>query len=746
MKAGGERARALELWAGVECTVNRVGHGYFDQLRQNGHETRLDDLDRILALGARAVRYPVLWERTAPEGLARADWSWADERLRGLAARGMRPIVGLVHHGSGPRHTCLIEPGFADGLAEFAQAVAERYPWVEDYTPVNEPMTTARFSGLYGLWYPHRRDDRSFVRALLTQCRATVLAMRAVRAVNPSARLVQTEDFGTTTSTPALAYQAEHENQRRLLGLDLLVGRVDGRHPLYEYLVEHGAKPEELAFFREAPCPPDIIGINYYVTSDRFLDDRLEGYPRCHHGGNGRHVYADVETVRISGHAITGHHALLSRLWERYRIPLVITEAHLGGTRDEQLRWFVWAWRGAERARAEGVDVRAVTMWSLFGSFNWDCLVTCEGDHYEPGAFDVRGPAPRPTALVALGRALSEGREPDHPVLATPGWWLRPDRVLYPASAGPRVESVNAETRETRARPLLITGATGTLGGAFGRACTARAIPYRLVSRREMDIADPEAVERMLAALSPWAVINTAGYVRVDDAERDPHRCERENVLGPSVLARACRERTIRLVTFSSDLVFDGARREPYVESDPVSPLGVYGQSKALAERLSLSACPETLVIRTAAFFGPWDEHNFVFQALRALAQGESFVAASDLVISPTYVPDLVGTALDLLVDGESGIWHLTNRGAVTWFELARQSADLAGIDRSGLVGCPASRLGLAAPRPPYCALGSERGILLPGLEDALARYTNERAIPIAGGGIARGRDPCASF
>src|SRR3954468_20329871 len=205
----------LELWGGLECTVNRVADAYFSQIDRNGHAGRDGDIERFAALGIRAIRYPVLWERTAPDGLASADWSWADARVPKLREHGIRPIIGLVHHGSGPRHTSLLDPGFAEGLAEFAGAVAARYPWVERWTPVNEPLTTARFSALYGLWYPHARDDRAFVTALLNQCRATVLAMKAVRAINPNAQLVQTEDLGHTESSPRLRYQAAFDNLRR---------------------------------------------------------------------------------------------------------------------------------------------------------------------------------------------------------------------------------------------------------------------------------------------------------------------------------------------------------------------------------------------------------------------------------------------------------------------------------------------------------------------------------------------------
>jgi len=200
-----EPSQKLEIWGGLECTVNRVLDNYFSQMERNGHADRCDDLERFASLGIRAVRYPVLWEKTAPDGLGQADWSWPDERLPRLRELGVRPIVGLVHHGSGPRHTSLVDPDFPAQLAAYAGAVARRYPWVEHYTPVNEPLTTARFSGLYGVWYPHGRSEKTFIQALLNQCRATVLAMRAIREINPAAKLIQTDDISKSYGTPEMA-------------------------------------------------------------------------------------------------------------------------------------------------------------------------------------------------------------------------------------------------------------------------------------------------------------------------------------------------------------------------------------------------------------------------------------------------------------------------------------------------------------------------------------------------------------
>jgi dTDP-4-dehydrorhamnose reductase len=722
----------LELWAGPECTVNRVRDEYLDQLVRTGHDRRLADLDLFAWLGARAVRYPVLWERVAPEGLSRADWSWTDERLARIRELGIRPIAGLVHHGSGPRSTSLMDPAFPEKLAEYAHAVAERYPWIEDWTPVNEPLTTARFSGLYGHWYPHGRDDATFARCLVTQCRAVVVAMRAIREVVPRARLLQTDDLGKTWATPALAYQAAFDNERRWLTFDLLTGRLTPDSLVGSWLCERaGVSDDELAWFAENPFPPDVVGVNHYLSSERFLDERLDRYPRDSHGGNGRDAYADVLAARVTAEGPAGPGALLREAWERYGVPVAVTEAHNGCTREEQLRWLLEVWAGAQALRAEGAEVRAVTVWSVFGAAGWATLCATADDRYEPGLFDVRGGRPRATALAHLARALGRGEPYDHPAADGLGWWRRPERIWYaPVELGERRDG---SVPQPASRQLVITGATGTLGQAFARACEARGLPFRLLARQDMDIAEAASVTAVLEAARPWAVVNTAGFVRVDAAEAEAEACRRENAVGAETLAEACALRRIGFVTFSTDLVFDGAKRAPYVESDPPRPLNVYGETKAAAERAVLAAHEGALVVRTSAFFGPWDEHNVVTVALRALAAGEPFRAAADAVVSPTYVPHLVDAVLDLLIDGEWGLWHLANEGACTWAELALATAEACGVPAESLDAVSTAGLGLPARRPLYSALGSERAVVLPRLEDAIAAYAEAGApAPVA--------------
>ena len=423
----------MKLWGGIECTLNRVGNRRVDQLAQCGHYVRASDLEKIAALGIDTLRYPLLWERAATGSPGEFDWRFADERLSLLRRHGITPIAGLVHHGCGPDGVSMFTNEFSDGLVLYAEKLAQRFPWLEYYTPINEPLTTARFCGLYGHWYPHGCSDRSFTRILLNECRATVLAMRAVRRVNPQAQFVQTEDLGTIYSTGRLAYQAEFENHRRWLGWDLLCGLVDRTHALYRYLRGCGAEDAELAWFRDNPCPPQIIGIDHYVTSDRFLDENVQRYPPSAWGGNGRDRYADVDAVRVLQRPGTSLRHVVLDAWRRYRVPLVLTEVHIGCSEDEQIRWLDEAWTTCTQLAATGVDIRAVTAWALLGSYDWDSLLTMRHGSYEAGAFCVRGGEPQATALAGYISALTAGETNAEiaNVLSTQGWWRQAHRLVY---------------------------------------------------------------------------------------------------------------------------------------------------------------------------------------------------------------------------------------------------------------------------------------------------------------------------
>jgi dTDP-4-dehydrorhamnose reductase len=723
-----ERNQPIELWGGIEATINRVGDRFFSQLAKSGHPARAGDVERCAALGISALRYPILWERVAPRALHERCWDDADDGIARARSLNVDVIAGLLHHGSGPAYTSLVDPDFATKFASYAESVAQRYPWIERYTPVNEPLTTARFSGLYGVWYPHGRDERVFGTTLLAQCRATVLAMRAIRRVNPAAQLLQTEDLGKTYSTPGLEYQAAFQNELRWLSWDLLCGRVSRHHGLWQWLTGScGLGADDLLWFADDPCTPEMLGVNHYVTSDRFLDERLENYPQRFHGGNGRQRYADIETARSLAVPLGGIRPLLSEAWERFGVPLAITEVHIDATRDDQIRWMAEIWEGATSAFESGIDIRAVTAWALFGSFDWNSLLTCSSGYYEPGAFDIRGGKPRETAVAKLMRQIARGENPSHPVLAGCGWWKRQDRFFSPPAHAAQPVDPPPQPRIVRVQPIMISGANGTLGAAFARLCRKRGLAFILMTREDLDIADSTSVAQALALHDPWAVVNASGYVDIDGAERDIARCVRENVVGPRTLAAACASRGAALLSFSSDMVFDGTKAAPYVETDVPAPLNVYGSSKAQAERAMLVLHPQTLVVRTSSFFGPWDESNYVTAMIRALRAGSRFQTVCDQIVSPTYVPDLVNVCLDLLVDREEGIWHLTNDCAVTWADFATMAAKGAGVATERLQPCTDRQLQRTARRPAYSPLTSERSRRMPPLGDALERYFLER-------------------
>jgi dTDP-4-dehydrorhamnose reductase len=713
-----------EVWGGVECTINRVNNTFNDQLEHSQHYYRKGDLQAIAGLGIKKIRYPILWEKHQPSKESVIDWSWVEQQLTTLKENNIEVIGGLLHHGSGPAFTNLLDPEFPSLLATYAQKVAEKFPWINYYTPVNEPLTTARFSGLYGIWYPHTRDDRSFLQMLVNEIKATVLSMQAIRKVNPTAKLLQTEDLGKTYSTKKLQYQADFENERRWLSYDLLCGKVNENHPLWYYIVSSGVNIEDLEYLQFNPCVPDIFGFNYYVTSERFLDHRLHLYPNHASGGNKYQPYVDIEAVRVPVNEKTGVNVLLEEAWKRYQKPLAITEVHLHCHREDQLRWFKYVWNACVSLREKGLDIRGVTAWALLGSYGWNKLLTEGAGEYEPGVFDLRGGYLRETVLARFIKNINNEPTHLHLLLNRDGWWMRENRYLHSQSKL-RKHVVCSLTEES---PILIIGKTGTLGKAFARVCETRALNYQLLGRDECNICHAESIEKAIELYKPWAIVNAAGYVRVDDAEKEFDKCFMDNTKGPEQLAITTAKFGIKLITFSSDLVFDGSKGKPYIESDPIHPLNIYGKSKAQAEQLVMNLNPSTLVIRTSSFFSAWDEYNFVYFVRKSLMNAETISVAKDVHISPTYVPDLVNATLDLLVDDEKGIWHLANaNGEITWADLSYEVADRFGLDRQYINPVNSNELQQPAKRPPYTALTSERGIHLPTLENAFRRYALEQ-------------------
>lgn len=382
---------------------------------------RLDDADRIAALGVRASRTPLLWERVAPHDPATRDFTEPRRRLERLRACGVEPIVTLLHHGSGPAYTDLLDPAFPELFADYAEAAARAFPWVRRWTPINEPLTTARFSTLYGVWFPNVRDDRAFGRALLNEARAIQLAMRRIRGHVPDAELVITEDLQRFTAgdASAQAYVA-FLRERRWLAVELVAGRVErGAHPLAEFLrTRCGVRSSQLrALVRDATVPA-VVAFNHYPHSERYLVSVPDG------------GIADLPAAYVAGEPPPAIGPLLRAAHERLGLPLAIGEVHVRGTASERVRWLAQHVADAAALRDEGIDVRAVGAWAAFGMIDWHSLLRRRARAIEDGIYTFAGPngTPQPTLVADAVRTLCAGG-----TLALdgePGWWERPERLL----------------------------------------------------------------------------------------------------------------------------------------------------------------------------------------------------------------------------------------------------------------------------------------------------------------------------
>lgn len=271
------------------------------------------------------------------------------------------------------------------------------------------------------------------------------------------------------------------------------------------------------------------------------------------------------------------------------------------------------------------------------------------------------------------------------------------------------------------AAPLLIIGAGGQLGTAFTRLFET--IP---LTRAELDLATASVDEMVsvIRAASPAAVINCAAYTKVDQAEEEEDLATEVNGRAVGRLAEASSALNLPLVTYSTDYVFNGRSRMPYVESDDTDPINAYGRSKLVGERAAYEANPDALVIRTSWVLSP-THRNFVTAILSRAVKGEELRVVNDQQGCPTITDDLARATLDALEAGATGLLHLTNRGATTWFELARTAVERAGLDQTLVTPCPTEEYPTPAPRPAYSVLGSEKAadlglIHLPHWEDSI--------------------------
>jgi len=283
---------------------------------------------------------------------------------------------------------------------------------------------------------------------------------------------------------------------------------------------------------------------------------------------------------------------------------------------------------------------------------------------------------------------------------------------------------------------VLLIGKTGQLGGDLINNNPG----YEILApgRDELDLADAASIERMVAGCHPDVVINTAAFHNVPLCETCVEQVFRINCAAVRDLALACRKAGCRFVTFSSDYVFGGEKRTPYVEDDRPQPLQMYGISRHAGELAAQAAYPEgSIIIRTCGLYGRSGARskggNFVDQRIADGKTRSELEMGCDQMVVPTSTDDLSRAVWQLLVHPrvESRIYHLVNEGECSWFEFTKAIYEIMGlavevkpVDRGGMSG--------AMRRPLYSVLANQRakaiGIVLPHWRDALQRYLNEKS------------------
>jgi dTDP-4-dehydrorhamnose reductase len=290
----------------------------------------------------------------------------------------------------------------------------------------------------------------------------------------------------------------------------------------------------------------------------------------------------------------------------------------------------------------------------------------------------------------------------------------------------------NDEVRPFPLRYILrvaITGVTGLFGSGLVEIFSARHTVLPL-TRADADITKGDEVRRVLCGLRPDVVVHPAAIPDPDVCEADPEKAFLVNVEGTRHVVESARELGAAVVQISTDAVYDGKKQAPYLESDPINPPSVYGNTKAQAD-LIVQTLPRYWIFRVPVLFGP-GKTNFVEKGLRKLAAGEEYTVASDQIGNSLYTLDGARTIMGVVESGPCGIYHLTNQGACSRLDLARCAAEFVGGDSSQIIGKPADMMGRLAPRLKYSVLEmgalKRAGIAPPRpWKEALAEYIHSR-------------------
>lgn len=338
---------------GIECSAPVIARGLRqDELRKTGHWDRYaEDLDLIATFGIRYVRYGIPFHVVAREP-GRFDWDWTDRAMEALQRAGLIPIADLIHFGVTDDLTGMGDPRLLERYSEYADAFAERFPWVRYYTPVNEPLLASVFSAGIGAWNERAHDQRSMVHTIVNLAGCAVRGMEVIRARRPDAMFIQAEPCEVyLASEPAAQPGTDFLNERRFIEFDLTYGRRPA-DSVVEWLDKYDIGEETLQWFEEHGSSENcIVGHDYYRSNEWV-------------------VAPDGRTRRARTSERVGYAGLARQYFDRYDLPFMLTETNTDAR--TAVNWLAEIWNDALALKAAGLPIRGFCWYGFVDHVDWD--------------------------------------------------------------------------------------------------------------------------------------------------------------------------------------------------------------------------------------------------------------------------------------------------------------------------------------------------------------------------------------
>jgi beta-glucosidase/6-phospho-beta-glucosidase/beta-galactosidase len=370
---------------GIECSCptiqTPIGKKRIDELEKCGHyKNWRTDFHLVKELGLDVLRFGGPYH-LIHEGPGKYDWSFLDETLSVLRDMKIEPILDLCHFGVPDWIGDFQNEDWPHYFAEFARAAAVRYPGIKQYTVVNEIYIAALYSAEYGFWNECLQSDKAFVRALANLCKANVMGIKAILDITPDATFVQSETAQYFyAEEPCQLERAHFLNERRFLALDLTYAFPMAAE-MFRYLRDNGLSEDEYDWFQQQHIRGHcVMGNDYYMRNEHSVSE----VPKTGHAKK-----PSPSEKRNDDKAIAlGYYAVAKHYFNRYRMPLMLTETNMDEPYAEY--WLAQNWMSLRRLWEDRIPVRGFTWYSLVDQVDWDTALTEDAGRQNPlGLFDL---------------------------------------------------------------------------------------------------------------------------------------------------------------------------------------------------------------------------------------------------------------------------------------------------------------------------------------------------------------------